>query len=178
MSRLIQRLSKLSNRTKTLIGIAVIALAVALVPFAPPEGDANNTTGDQATTPTVTINNLLSTKDLNYKTTLSNVDISITGVMEAQKFSDDRKHIGNYTVRVLMVARNSDQTVRGVDYSSLVRLQLADGTLVPPKYITLKPVSLPKSAQTGYIDFPVTTPVSLSTLTLHLGSGVTFAFNT
>lgn len=165
----------LSNKAKTIIAIIVIAIAVALVPFAPPEGESNNTTGDLPGTPTVGITNLLETVTVNRVVTLDGVTLTVTKAMVATKFSDDRKRIGNYTVRVLVLAHNSSSNILGVDYVSLVHLQLPDGTIVPTKYISVKPVSLPKSTQSGFFDFPLTTPLSLSALTLHIGNDTMFA---
>lgn len=177
MAELKKKRPFLSSKVKVAIAIGVIAIAVVLAFFAPPEGESSNTTGDPATTPTLTITNLISTVTINRKVMLQGVDLTVTQVMEASKFSDDRKRIGNYTVRVLVQARNHSTAVLDVDYVSLVRLQLPDGSTVTPKYSSVLPIALPKSAQSGFIDFPLTTQVPLSSLMLHLGNDTTMALS-
>lgn len=175
MKQLKARFSRLSHRTKVIIALVIIALAVVGAFFAPPEGDANNITGDQASTPTLTITNLVQTLVVNRKTTYNGIDLTVTKVMEATKFSDDRKRASNYVVRVLIEEHNPQQTVIGVDYPSLARLQLPDGSSIAPKYVALKPALLPNSVDSGFIDFPLTTQIPLSSLTLHFGNEATLA---
>src|SRR6266704_5827199 len=91
----------LSSRAKTSIGIAVIALVIFLaLRYAPPEGDSNNVSGDLPATPTVSITNLQQTVVVNRNISYKGVQIRITDVMLASKFSDDRKRSGIYTIRV------------------------------------------------------------------------------
>src|SRR5579859_3113788 len=177
MKQLKTRLSKLSNRTKVIIALVVIALAVVGAFFAPPEGDATNTTGDLATTPTLTITHLVDTLSVNRKTTFNGIELTVTKAMEATKFSDDRKRASNYTVRVLIEESNPQQAVVGVDYPSLIRLQLPDGSSIAPKYVALKPALLPKSTQSGFVDFPLNSQIPLSSLLLSLGNQTTLAFS-
>lgn len=177
MKQLKAKFSNLSKRTKVIIALVIIALGVVGAFFAPPEGDANNITGDQITTPTLTITHLVDTLAVNRKTTFNGIELTVTKAMEATKFSDDRKRASNYTVRVLLEEHNPQQTVIGVDYPSLIRLQLSDGSRVAPKYVALKPAVLPKSTQSGFIDFPLDSQVPLSSLTLVLGNETTLALN-
>ncbi len=165
-----QKRPRLSGRAKTIIAIVIIALAVVLAFFAPPEGDSTNTTGDLPNTPTVSVTNQLSVLPLNRQAMLGAVQLTLTQVTLATKFSDDRRPGGVYVVRVLALAHNTQSTVVGVNYANLVRLQLPDGTIVAPKLISVAPASLPKSTQSGFFDFPVSTVVNLSQLTLHLGN--------
>ncbi len=167
-----RRFPPMSGRTKTIIALVVIALAVVGAFFAPPEGNSDNITGDMPNTPTVTITNLLSSTNVNYTFTMQNVQFNVTQVQEAQNFSDDLQHGGNYIVRVWVLAHNTQNQGTGIQFSSIVRLQLADGSLVAAKYISVHPSFLPKSTQKGYFDFPVATQQSLSSLTLHFGNQV------
>src|SRR5258708_26931574 len=154
-----------SHRAKIFLAIAIIAIVVVLaIFFAPPEGESNNVTGDPATTPTVSITNLVASVTVNRATTLQGVHLTVISVMEASKFSDDRKRSGAYTIRVSVQTHNDGALPVGVDYASLVRLSLPDGTMIAPKYISVKPVSLPKSIQLGYFDFPITTQLPLAHL--------------
>lgn len=175
MKQLKTKFSHLSSRTKVIIALVIIAVAVVGAFFAPPEGDGTTTTGDQPTTPTLTITHLVETLSVNRKTTYNGIDLTVTKVMEATKFSDDRKRASNYTVRVLIEEHNPQQTPIGVDYPSLARLQLSDGSSIAPKYVALKPALLPKSTQSGFIDFPLTIQVPLSSLTLQFGDKATLA---
>lgn len=162
----------MSGRTKTIIALVVIALAVVAAFFAPPEGDSDNITGDLPDTPTVTITNILSSINVDHPFTVQDVQFKVTQVQEAQKFSDDRQRGGNYVVRVWVTAHNPQSQVTGINLATLVHLQLADGSQVAPKYISIPPSFLPKSTQKGYFDFPVTTSQALPSLTLHLGDQV------
>lgn len=167
-----KRRPRMSGRTKTIIALVVIALAVVAAFFAPPEGDSDNITGDMPNTPTVTITNMLNSINVNHSFTMQGVQFNVTQIQEAQKFSDDRQRGGNYVVRVWMLVHNTQNQVTGINYSPLVRLQLFDGSLVAAKYISIHPSLLPKSTQKGFFDFPVTNVQPLSSLTLHFGNQV------
>jgi hypothetical protein len=166
----------LSRRAKIILALAVIAIAVIASFFAPPEGDSNNVTGDQAVTPTVSIVNPVGSLMVNRSGVLSGVQVTVTQVQEAKAFSNDRKLVGAYTVRVYVHTLNSGQAPAGVDYASQVRLVLSDGQVIVPKYIAVAPVLLPNQKQDGFFDFPVASRVDLSTLMLRLGTGTTVAF--
>ncbi len=162
----------LSPRARVILGISVIAILVVLSFFAPPEGDSNNVTGDPETTPTVTITHLIATGNVNRSVTVDGVRITVTQAMLASGFSDDRKRTGAYTVRVMVNTAYSGQVPLGIGYDSLARLQMADGTLVAPKLISINPVEIPGRPQTGFLDFPVATQVPLTQLKLYFGSNV------
>ncbi len=158
----------LSPKMRVALGIGIIAVLVVLAFFAPPEGETNNVTGDQAVTPTLTITHLVDTVTVNSSTTLNGVQITVTKVMEAEKFSDDRKRAGTYTVRVLVQATNTGATPIGIQYDQLVRLVLANGSEIAPKLIGVQPLALPHTSQDGFFDFPISSQVPLSSLTLRL----------
>jgi len=166
----------ISHRTKIILALAIIAIAVVASFFAPPEGDSNNVTGDLAVTPTVSIINPVGTLMVNRGGVLSGVQVAVTQVQEAKAFSNDRKRAGVYTVRVYVHTLNGGQAPVGIDYASQVRLVLADGQVIVPKYIAVAPVSLPNQKQDGFFDFPVATQVDLSSLVLRLGTDTTVAF--
>lgn len=170
MSELKAKRPFLSPRMRVALGLGIIAILVVLAFFAPPEGETNNVTGDLAVTPTLTITHLVETVAVNRSAMLSGVRITVTKVMEAEKFSDDRKRAGTYTVRVLVQAVNDGATPIGVQYNELVRLHLPDGTEIAPKLISIKPVALPHTSQDGFFDFPVSSQVPLSSLKLRLAN--------
>ena len=168
----------LSSRARTSIGVAIIALVIFLaLRYAPPEGEANNVSGDLPATPTVSVTNLQQTivvkRDIFYK----GVQLHITDVMLASKFSDDRKRSGIYTIRVLVQTRNSTQVPVGIDYASIVRLVLPGGETIEPKYVSIKPVELPNRPQSGFIDFPAAQQIDLSALTLRFDSTTEVPFS-
>ena len=167
----------LSRRAKVILALAIIAGAVVISFFLPPEGDANNVTGDLAVTPTVAVTNPVGTLTVNRGALLSGIQITITQVQEAKAFSNDHKRAGVYTVRVNVQTLNSGQTAIGVDYASQVRLVLPDGQVIFPKLISVAPVSLPNQKQDGFFDFPVATQLDLSSLVLRLGTTATVAFS-
>src|SRR5437588_12938317 len=75
----------LSPKMRVALGIGIIAVLVVLAFFAPPEGETNNVTGDQAVTPTLTITHLVDTVTVNSSAMLNGVQITVTKVMEAEK---------------------------------------------------------------------------------------------
>jgi len=168
MSELKVKRPLLSPKMRVALGIGIIAVLVVLAFFAPPEGETNNVTGDQAVTPTLTITHLVDTVTVNSSAMLNGVQITVTKVMEAEKFSDDRKRAGTYTVRVLVRATNAGAEPVGVQYDQLVRLVLSDGTAIAPKLIGVTPLALPHTSQDGFFDFPISSQVPLSALTLRL----------
>jgi hypothetical protein len=161
----------LSPKMRVAIAIGVIGLLVVLAFFAPPEGESTNVTGDQAATPTLSITHLVDTVTVNRGAMLNGVHIMVTKVMEAQQFSDDHKRTGAYTIRVLVHATNDGAAAIGVQYEESVRLALPNGSEIAPKLISVNPVALPHASQDGFFDFPVSSQVPLSSLTLQLASG-------
>lgn len=167
----------LSRRARVILALAIIAVAVVVSFFLPRERDASNVTGD-ALPITVTITNPVGSISVNRGVDFNQVHFIVTNVTQAGAFSDDRRSAGTYTIRVELVAKSNQQLQGpvGIDFSSLARLQLADGQLVSPKLIDMSPVFLPQQTVNGYIDFPVASPVNLSSLALRLGSTTTLSF--
>ena len=165
-------------RVRVAIALAVIAILAVLSFFAPPEKDASNVTGD--TLPeTVTVTHPVSALSVNRGLDYNTVHITITQVAEAASFSDDSKRGGVFTVRVEMQAQNmaKTQVPVGIDYASLARLVLDNGQVIAPKLVSIAPVILPNTPQSGYIDFPVSSQVDLSTLAFRMGSGGMVVFS-
>ncbi len=169
---------RLSRRVWVILAIAIIAFAVVLSFFLPHEQDSSTLVGD-ATTPSVTVTNLVSTLTVNRSVDFNNVHLTVTRVSQATAFSDDPKHAGALTVRVEMQAKSesSNQAPIGMNYPSLVRLLLPDGQAISPKLVSLAPLVLPTQVQSGYFDFPVNAQVDLSSLMLRLGNETVIAFS-
>jgi hypothetical protein len=168
---------RLSPRARVVLALAIIAFFVVLSFFLPHEQDSSTLVGD-ATAPSVTVTNLVSTLTVNRSVDFNNVHLTVTKVSQAAAFSDDPKHAGVFTVRVEMQAKSEsgNQSPIGMNYPSLVRLLLPDGQAIAPKLISLAPVVLPTQVQSGYVDFPVNAQVDLSSLMLRLGSEKIIAF--
>ena len=158
-----------SPRNRTILGIVIIAILVVYTfLYAPKEPDANIGLINDSATPTVGITHLVGTLNVNHSMDVQGVHITVTQVQEAAAFSDDRVREGAYTVRVYMHTLNPGKSTIGLKYPTLARLVLPGGEVVKPKLVNLSPVVLPGLQQSGYIDFPVTTQISLSSLTLHM----------
>lgn len=172
-------LASLSTRTRIILAIAIIAVVTILVVrYAPPEGDANNVTGDTLIA-TVTVTNLVSTVQVNRSAAYSStITVTVMQATQAKAFSDDHKRTGNYTIRVLVRLQGSSKLAGplGLDYASLASLVLPTGQTVAPKLVALSPDILPGQMQNGYMDFPVTAQVDLATLKFRLGSQVVVNF--
>jgi len=168
----------LSRRARVILALVIIGAAVVISFFLPPERDSANVTGD-ALPITVTITNPVGSISINRGADFNQVHITVTKVMQAGAFSDDRRSAGAYTIRVQLVAKSTQelQGPVGIDFPSVARLQLANGQLIAPKLVSISPVFLPKQTVNGYIDFPVTSQVNLASLTLRLGSGTMVPFS-
>ncbi len=168
-----------SSRARITLAIVVIGIAVIVSFFLPKEEDPNIGLINDSAVPTVGVTNPVATLTVNHGAGLRDVHLTVTHVEEAGAFSDDRKPMGTYTVRVhvYMQPGAQIQSPLGIDYSSFIRLVLPDGQQISPKLIALPPVVFPKQAKDGYFDFPVTAQTPLSALTLSLGNGTTVVFS-
>ncbi len=170
-------LQRLSPRRRALLGVAIIALVVFLaLRYAPPEGEANNTTGDLAETPTVVVTNGLDSRDINRQLEYQGAQLTVEKVMQAKQFSDDRSRKGAYTLRVLLTAKNQDAQVLGIDFAKQVQLVLPGGQTTSTKRISVKIALLPRTETSGFLDFPLERPVSLSALKLQFKDGPLVSF--
>lgn len=165
--------SRLSPRMRTLIAIAVIAVAAVLAFHGPSEGESDNAIGDPAFVPTVGITNMVDTQTVNKSVDVKGLHLVVLQATEATKFSDDRKRTGTYTVRVMMHTKTNGAQPVGIQFDSYLRLVLPNGQVIAPKYISLVPVTLPNNVDQGYADFPLASQVPLTSLTLQFGSDAT-----
>ena len=155
------------------LGAAIILLITILaVLYAPPEGESNNVSGDLPLgTPTIVVMNRLDSVAVNRTIEFKGVHITIKDATLATKFSDDRKRSGKYTLRVKADAINKGKSVLGVAYESLVYLVMPGGERVSTKLISIKADALPGQLQSGFFDFPLSMPVSLSDLKIMFEGG-------
>ncbi|HKV59599.1 MAG TPA: hypothetical protein VJO32_14995, partial [Ktedonobacteraceae bacterium] len=156
----------------------IIGVAVVFAFFAPSEGDSNNITGDTIPA-TLTVTNLIGSMTVNRGANYDHVHFTVASVQQASKFSDDHKRTGAYTIRVALSVQSDkgQQAPVGIDYAAISRLQLANGQRIAPKLVNMTPNVLPNQTYTGFIDFPLDAPVTLSSLTLQLGSNSAVPFS-
>jgi len=157
------------------LGLIVLLLFIGYSHLPSAGKGATGTTSDLVT-PTPAQTNPVGALQVNRMITFSGVNITVMKVGEAGKFSDDQKHLGNYTVRVYIQATNKGGMAVGIDYSNLARLQLPDGREVAPQVVGIAPVVLPNQTQTGYVDFPLANQLDLSSLTLLMGKKMQVSF--
>ncbi|HLG77383.1 MAG TPA: hypothetical protein VKX46_13290 [Ktedonobacteraceae bacterium] len=160
----------LSTRAKSLIALGIILLVTILaLRYAPPEGEANNTTGDQPPgAEQVTVTNQIENIRINRTLPFRGVEMRIPQATLASKFSDDRKRAGVYTLRVIVQTINHSQSVVGIPYATMVRLILPNGEKISAKLISIKADQLAGESQTGFFDFPLAEQVPLASLKLQL----------
>jgi hypothetical protein len=152
---------------RTILGVIIIlVITIMAVKYAPPEGEANNVTGDLPEKPTVVTTNQISALPIQQAVDLGGIHVSIKRAVLASKFSDDRKRIGAYTLRVLVDTHNTTQNALGYPFETNVHLVLPDGQIVATKLISLTASSLPQQVQNGFFDFPLQQPVELEQLNL------------
>ncbi|MBA2288400.1 MAG: hypothetical protein H0W02_23235 [Ktedonobacteraceae bacterium] len=157
------------------LGLVVLLLFIGYSHL-PSAGKASKGTTSDLVTPTPVQTNPVGALQVNRTITFSGVNITVLKVGEAGKFSDDKKNLGNYTVRVYIQAINKGGMAAGIDYAGLARLQLPDGHEVAPQVVGIAPVVLPNQTQTGYVDFPLANQLDLSSLTLLMGKKMHISF--
>lgn len=164
----------MSPLMRTMLGLAVIALAVVLgVIYGPHYDDTNTTTGD-APPATIIVSGQVGALTVNRSLLYRSVTITVTGVVQARSFSDDGKSQYAHTSYVLRIylrvqAPAGQQGAVGIDYPALARLVLHDGTQIRPNLTQVSPAVLPAQDTTGFLDFWTAAPVKLSSLTFVLG---------
>lgn len=163
----------LTPRVRIALGAAIILLITILaVLYAPPEGESNNVSGDLPLgTPTIIVLNQRDSVAINRAIEFKGVHIAIKDAILATKFSDDHKRNGTYTLRIDANAINKSNSVVGIAYESLVYLVMPSGEKMPTKLISIKADALPGQLQSGFFDFPLSAPVSLSDLKVMFEGG-------
>jgi hypothetical protein len=99
---------------------------------------------------------------------------------QAQSFSDDGKSQyanAKYVLRIFLhvQAPRSQHAALGLDYISLSRLILNNGTQISSNIAQISPDILPGQNEDGFLDFWTNTPLNLSQLGFAL-NGDTIAF--
>lgn len=169
-----------SRGVRVALGIVLILVVTVLVFFIAyshlPPANPNKGTSSDLVTPPAVLTNSVGTLTVNRSIDFNGAHVTVMQVQEATSFSDDSKQGGAYTVRVYLEAKDAGQAPAGINYVSDVRLLLPNGQTSAPLYLNIAPVILPGQVQDGYLDFPVSSKVALSSLTLRFGSGAVVAF--
>src|SRR5439155_25484759 len=80
-------LRRLSPRTRTILGVLIIlVITIIALLYAPPEGEANNVTGDLQATPTVVATNQLSALAVKQTVDLGGIHVSIKRAVLPRNF--------------------------------------------------------------------------------------------
>jgi hypothetical protein len=171
-------LARMTPLQRTLLGLAIIAVMVVGAFYAPPEGDAENTSGDPGIVLPVTTTNLIASKTIHRTLQYHGLQMTILDVKLANKFSDDKKPIGKYTLRIEVNVDNKTQAPIGVQYVNLVHLLPTHGDAIRAKYISIKPDAMPGSTQNNcFIDFPLTQSAPISSFILQLDQNTSIPLN-
>ena len=173
-------LTSLSPVQRTVLGIIVIALAVVMGVIYGPHYDTDTTTTGDSPPPTVTVTGLANALTINRSLVYQGVTVTVARAEQAQSFSDDGKsQYANtrYVLRIyLHVQAPKDQRgALGLNYISLSRLVLSDGTQISSNIAQISPDILPGQNEDGFLDFWTSAPLNLSQLAFTL-DGNTVAF--
>ena len=163
------------------LGIVLLSVVIVLGLFVAyshlPRANPNEGTSSDLVTPPAVITNAAGTLTVNRGVDYNGAHVTVTQVQEAGSFSDDTKQSGAYTVRVYLETKDGGQAPAGINYTSDVRLLLPNGQTSAPLYLNIAPVTLPGQVQDGYLDFPVSSKVDLSSLRMRFGSALAVAFS-
>ena len=154
--------ARIPPRWRIVLGISVIMLMVVFAFIRPLERDPEAP---------VTITNLLQSVNMQHELDFQGVHMTIKKALLASKFSDDSKRAGMFTVRVEVQTKNTTGHPIGIDYAKRVLLVMPDGQTIAPKLVSILPMQMPESPQSGFFDYPVSTQVDVATLTLRFDDG-------
>jgi hypothetical protein len=158
---------RLSLRTRNILGaLIILVITILVLKYAPSQGHSSNVTGDLPSTPTVSTVDQLSELPIEQAVDLGGIRVAVKRAVLASNFSDDRKRIGVYTLRVLVDTQNSTKDVLGYSFNANVHLILPDGQVVPTKLISVSASLLPQQKESGFFDFPLQQPLELEQLKL------------
>jgi cytoskeletal protein RodZ len=111
---------------------------------------------------------ILATAQINQTVKYSDIDITILNVQQAQSFADDNSTQSGI-VRLNTREQNTSSRNTGYLYSDVARLILPDKSAVAPVNTLKYTGPDPATTQTNWWDFPISTSVKISDLTLQLG---------
>jgi hypothetical protein len=98
------------------------------------------------------------------------LDFTVTSVQYASTFADDDIHSSQGIVRLNMIAANKSPDQINVIYYDIARLLVSQGNPIAPTNVNLSVDPASNTSASGWIDFPVSSALPLSSLKLQLGS--------
>jgi len=130
---------------------------------------SSNTGTDNNTGSNGTVTVPLTTKNINAALTYASVDITILNAQEASSFSDDSSPSSPVLLRVNMKQHNPTASTIFLSYSENFHLILPDGTSITPASEHDIGAVDQAVTKTSWIDFPLSSSMDISKLTLRLG---------
>lgn len=102
--------------------------------------------------------------------TYAGLNFTVTSVQYASTFADDDIHSSQGLVRLNMTAANKSPDQINVIYYDIARLLVPHGNPIAPTNVNLSVDPASNTSASGWIDFPVSSALPLSSLKLQLGS--------
>lgn len=164
------------KRTLALIILAMLVVLVLFMLYSHLPRANGITTASDFITPSPVLTHPVGTLNLNRSVDYNGLHITVLQVQEAAMFSDDKKHNGPYIVRIYIKVMNAGSAAINTDYFSAFHVLLPSGQSLGPQTVAIPPTSLPNDPQNGFLDFPLSTQVDMSSLVLRLGNETTVSF--
>ncbi|HVB21766.1 MAG TPA: zinc-ribbon domain-containing protein [Ktedonobacteraceae bacterium] len=133
-------------------------------------GNGNSVTGNGAPGNSATPTIVPTSQKMNVALTYSSVAITISNIQEASSFTDDANANSPVLLRVNTSERNPTNTTIYLFYGDNFRLLMPDGTSVAPTSEQNSGSIDQAVNRQNWLDFPLTTKVDFSKLTLRIGA--------
>ncbi|MEO8971436.1 MAG: hypothetical protein ABI406_07555 [Ktedonobacteraceae bacterium] len=114
----------------------------------------------------------VTTFNIHRSATYAGLDFTVTSVQYASSFADDSIHSSKGIVRLNMIAANKSPDHINVIYYDIARLLVAHENPIAPTNVNLSVDPAANSSASGWIDFPASSALPLSSLKLQLGSTI------
>lgn len=112
----------------------------------------------------------VTTMNVGRSASYAGLQFNVVNAQYSTAFPDDNIHLGQAVVRLNMRVTNPTSGSIAVTYYDEARLLVPKGNPVMPANVHLSVSLNPNASASGWIDFPVSSGVQLSTLKLQLGS--------
>ncbi len=112
----------------------------------------------------------VTTFNVHRSATYAGLNFTVTSVQYASTFADDDIHSSQDLVRLNMIAANTSPDHINVIYYDIARLLVPKGSPIAPTNVNLSVDPASHTSSSGWIDFPVSSALPLSSLKLQLGS--------
>ena len=112
----------------------------------------------------------ITTFNVHRTATYAGLNFTVTSVQYASSFADDDIHAGQGIVRLNIIATNKSPDHINVIYYDIARLIAPKESPIAPTNVTLSVDPASYTSASGWIDFPFSSAIPLSSLKLQLGS--------